>query len=96
MVLLVRPYVLVALASRLARLRFRTVAPEGPKMAGIKVIQSPKGTLSWRDYNSSPSAVRQANDLPLSSAMVAASEQPVNEQAETPPFPAFAHFFTTN
>jgi hypothetical protein len=95
-VLLVRSNVLVALASRLARLRFRTVAPEGPKMAGIKVIQHSKGSVSWRDYNSSPSACRQATDLPLSSAMSGNGEQPVNEQAETPPFPAFAYLFTIN
>lgn len=61
-------------------------------MSGIKVIQSSNSQISYRDYNSSPSACQQETDLPLSAAMPAAGEQPVEKCEETPLFPAVEQF----
>jgi hypothetical protein len=63
---------------------------------GIKVIQHKKSSISYRDYNSSPSSSQQRLDLPLRWAMPADGEEVVNPTAETPVFPALTYLFNTN
>jgi hypothetical protein len=102
LVLLVRPDLLVQIPTSLAHLRFRPDASELEKQMaevtgkGIRVIQHSDDPISWRDYNSSPSACQQATDLPLGAGRLIAGEQPVCKVAETPVFPEFRHLFAAD
>jgi hypothetical protein len=86
----------------LALLRLRPDASELEKQMaevtgnGIRVIQHSDDPISWRDYNSSPSACRQSTDLPLGAGRLTAGEQIVEKLVETPVFPEFQHLFTAD
>jgi hypothetical protein len=102
LVLLVRPDVSLEIPTSLALLRLRPDASELEKQMaevtgnGIRVVQHSDDPISWRDYNSSPSACQQATDLPLGAGRFTDGEKAVSKPAETPVFPEFRHLFTAD